>query len=75
MLTDFLGDNFAFVDSVEVEYGLPLRSFGSFRDAYKEAAISRLYGGIHYMPAIDYGVQQGTRVGKLVAERIETSAD
>jgi len=70
-LTNIYGDNFAFVDSTEVEYGLPPRSFTSFLNASDEAAVSRLYGGIHYRPAIDYGVDQGREVGKLVINRIK----
>jgi hypothetical protein len=64
MLTHLLGDNYSFVDSTEVNYGLPPRSFKSFRHAADEAAISRLYGGIHYMPAIKNGVEQGKKVGE-----------
>ncbi len=65
-LTEMYGDNFAFDDTTEVEYGLPVRSFDSFRAASAEAAISRLYGGIHYMPAIEDGVTQGRGVGDYV---------
>ena len=71
-LTNLYGDNFAFIDSTEVAYGLPPRSFKSFMDASAEAAISRLYGGIHYRPAIDYGVDQGMKVGELIVDRIVT---
>jgi hypothetical protein len=70
-LTSIYGEPFAFRDTVEVEYGLPARSFTSFRDAADEAAISRLYGGIHYRPAIDYGVDQGKQVGRLIVERLQ----
>ncbi len=70
-LTDIYGDNFAFVDSTEVEYGLPPRSFTSFLQASEEAAVSRLYGGIHYRPAIDYGVEQGEKVGKYIVEKLK----
>ena len=72
VLTDLMGDKFAFVDTTEVEYGLAPRSFNSFFHASGEAAISRLYGGIHYMPAIDYGVAQGKEVGKFIVENLET---
>lgn len=66
ILTDIYGDNFAFNDSTEVEYGLPVRSFSSFKAASEEAAISRLYGGIHYMMAIENGVEQGEKVGNYI---------
>ena len=69
-LTDMYGDTFAFADSTEVEYGLPVRHFDSFMDAAQEAAISRLYGGIHYRPAIDYGVDQGRDVGEWVVQHV-----
>ena len=71
MLTHLYGDNFSYVDDVEVEYGLPARSFDSFLEASSEAAISRLYGGIHYMAAIEQGVAQGRAVGKYVVENLE----
>lgn len=71
MLTALLGEPFHFADSVEVEYGLPVRSFNSFREAYEEAAISRLYGGIHYMPAIEYGIEQGRKIGRHIARKLE----
>jgi hypothetical protein len=74
VLTRELGDGFAFTDSTELEYGLPVRSFKSFNEAAAEAAISRLYGGIHYRRAIEQGVLQGRKVGELVVARIHTRA-
>ena len=72
VLTDQFGKGFAFVDSVEMRYGLPARAFPSFEAAAAEAAISRLYGGIHYRMAIEEGVVQGRKVGELVVERVRT---
>lgn len=74
-LTHIYGDNFAFIDSSEFKYGLPIRDFDSFNQAAAEAAISRLYGGIHYMAAIKNGVDEGRNVGNLVVDRIETRKD
>lgn len=71
-LTDIYGDNFAFADTTEMEYGLPTRSFDSFLAASEEAAISRLYGGIHYMMAIENGVAQGEDVGNYVVSNTRT---
>ena len=71
-LTHLYGDNFQFTDSTEYEYGLPPREFPSFIKASEEAAISRLYGGIHYMPSIKNGIQQGRKVGRLVINRLRT---
>lgn len=70
VLTHLFGDNIAFIDDVEVKYGLPERSFQSFKQASAEAAISRLYGGIHYMPAITYGVEQGEKVGEFLVKKL-----
>lgn len=70
ILTHIFGDNYAFVDRTEVPFGLPVRSFSSFKQAAEEAAISRLYGGIHYRPAIELGVSQGKNVGAFVLENL-----
>jgi hypothetical protein len=70
-LTHLFGDEFAYSDTSEVSFGLPAREFLSFREASKEAAISRLHGGIHYKSAITNGIAQGVSVGQLVAERIK----
>ena len=70
MLTNIVGDNFEFDDTSELDYGLPVRHFNSFNEAAEEAAISRLYGGIHYMPAIKNGLEQGRKVGSLVLDKI-----
>lgn len=70
-LTSVLGDNFEFIDDVETKYGLPRREFNSFFEASDEAAISRLYGGIHYRPAIDEGVKQGSALGQYIIEEID----
>ncbi len=70
MLTELLGDNFEFLDVVEVDYGLPERHFNSFMEASREAAVSRLYGGIHYRPAIEDGVTQGQQVGDFIVGQL-----
>jgi hypothetical protein len=72
VLTDQFGADFAFDDDTEVEYGLPVRSFPSFEAAAAEAAMSRLYGGIHYRMAIEEGVVQGRNVGEHVLRRVRT---
>jgi len=69
-LTRLFGDQVAFTDTTEVEYGAGRRRFASFRQAAREAAISRLYGGIHYRSAIENGLQQGTRLGEFIMQKI-----
>lgn len=68
VLTDLFGDAYAFTDHTHAERGLAPRAFGSFLEAAHEAAISRLYGGIHYRAAIDNGVEQGRCIGRAVSE-------
>ena len=69
-LTHIYGDNFQFDDTTEIEYGMPMRSFNSFMGAAEEAAVSRLYGGIHYRPAIDFGVDQGRTIGNHIIKKL-----
>ena len=66
VLADLFGDDIAFTDRTHASRGLPARTFESFTEAADEAAISRLYGGIHYLPAIELGVTQGRQVGAQV---------
>ena len=70
ILTHYFGENFSYTDSVEVAYGFPPRAFTSFRQAAGEAAVSRFYGGIHYMDAVTEGQRQGTKVGEWVLQKI-----
>ncbi|MGH2571821.1 MAG: vanadium-dependent haloperoxidase, partial [bacterium] len=68
VLEAMFGTAYAFVDDTHANRNPPLspRSFSSFAAAADEAAVSRLYGGIHYRAAIDLGVQQGRLIGDLV---------
>lgn len=59
VLTHLFGDNYAFTDQSPAPDGVPQRSFASFNAAAEEAAISRLYGGIHFRPAIAHGQALG----------------
>ena len=70
VLTKIFGENFSFNDNTEVEFELPVRKFKSFNAAAAEAAISRLYGGIHYRDAIDEGVWQGRKVGEYLLMKL-----
>lgn len=71
MLTTIFGDGFSFLDHTEVEFGLPTRQFSSFNLAAEEAAISRLYGGIHFRDAIELGKWQGRKVGSLAVKKFQ----
>jgi hypothetical protein len=70
VLSYFLGDHFSYTDNSEELFEIPARTFPSFRDAAQEAAISRLYGGIHFRDAIENGQKQGAALGKWVVEKM-----
>ena len=69
ILTHLFGDSFSFTDDSEEEFGLPARKFNSFAQAAEEAAISRLYGGIHFRDAIEEGVKEGEQIGRFVIRK------
>ena len=69
-LTYVLG-NQSFTDSSNIFLGIQPRTFASFYDAADEAAISRLYGGIHYREAIENGVNEGRCVGQNVLSKLK----
>ncbi len=72
VLTKLFGGNFSFADSTQTEFGLPVRAFKSFRQASEEAAISRFYGGIHYMPSINNGMLEGKQIGSFITGKLRT---
>jgi hypothetical protein len=70
VLTSIFGDGFAFTDSSELEYNLPVRSFKSFREAALEASVSRVYGGIHYRSGCESGNKQGKDLAKIILTKL-----
>lgn len=74
VLTDFFGDNFAFVDDSHVGRGndattgiaFKARSFKSFSQFATESANSRFYGGIHTRQDNEKGLAEGQKIGKNV---------
>ena len=72
ILTHLFGENVAFTDSTEVQFGLAARHYNSFKEAGEQAAMSRIYAGIHYRPACAEGFKQGVAVGNLIIQKIKT---
>ena len=73
VLTDFFGNNFAFTDNSHdgrkdntTGIVLKTRSYKSFADFSREAAISRLYGGIHTRQDNESGLAEGKKIAKNV---------
>ena len=71
MLTSLFGENYAFTDSAEVSFGKPPRYFSSFSDAAREASISRLYGGIHFLKTLDESASSGKLIGEYVVQKLK----
>ena len=73
ILTGLFGGAYAFTDNTHLERtdidGSP-RAFASFFEAADEAAISRLYGGIHFKAAIEDGVNQGRKIGENINQLV-----
>jgi hypothetical protein len=70
VMSHYFGDNFAYTDTSEREFGIPDRSFKSFRDAANEASMSRLYGGIHYRSDLMEGQKVGQHLGEYVVQKL-----
>lgn len=71
VLTNSFGDNIAFTDSTEVEFGIPARTFKSFNEAADEVGMSRMYGGIHYRQGNMAGLKNGREIGKFVCDKLK----
>jgi hypothetical protein len=66
VLIGLLGDTLMYVDSSQVDVGQPARPFASFSAAREEVAWSRVYAGVHYLPAVLDGLTQGRCIGGQV---------
>lgn len=73
VLTYFLGDNFSYTDNSEAMFDIEARHFTSFNNAANEAAISRLYGGIHFRDSIEYGQEQGGAIATKIIRRLKSA--
>jgi len=71
VLTKMFGDNFKFQDTTEMRYIGLKRDFDSFLKAADETAISRNYGGIHFLNGVKMGAVQGHQVGKFIADKLK----
>ncbi len=71
ILTARIGDNIAFRDTSEAEFGIDNREFKSFRTAAMEAGMSRVYGGIHYVNSCLMGTEQGKQVANIILSRLK----
>lgn len=70
VLTELYGEPFLFEDSSDFQFIGLKRKFKSFNDAAAEASISRVYGGIHFLPSVRAGEKQGKLVGNAVIKKL-----
>ncbi len=73
VLSTHLGDSVRFKVTSDTLPGVT-RRFGSFAEAAKEAGMSRVYGGIHFLHAVEDGFKQGKSVGREVSRRLPRSS-
>jgi hypothetical protein len=66
VLTSLYGSHYTFTDHTHDGLGFQPRNFTSFDQAADEAAISRLYGGIHYSMDNDEGLAAGNIIGRNI---------
>jgi len=69
-LTSVLGDNIAYTDTSELEFGIKNRSYKSFKDAADENVLARFYGGIHFHNSCVVSHGFGTVVGDSVVKKL-----
>ncbi len=70
-LTKMYGDKLSYTDTSELEFGVPNRSFTSFRQASDENNLARFYGGIHYHPSCLVSTVNGKKVGDFVVGKLK----
>lgn len=63
--------NIGFSDTTKTRRGFEVRSFANFEQAAQEAAMSRMYGGIHYPMGNSEGLGLGHCVGNAVVSRVD----
>lgn len=70
-MTNWFGDKLSFTDTSSLEFGIKSREIVSFRKAAEEAAMSRLYGGIHYRFDNEHGTVAGRQLGEFIVGRLK----
>jgi len=70
-LTFVFGDNFAYTDTSELEFGINKRAYKSFRDAAVENNWGRFYGGIHFHNSCVISTEYGKKVGDFIINKLK----
>ena len=70
-LTHVSGDNFAYTDTSELEFGIKSRSFKSFRDAAEKTTKFAFFGGLHFHHSCIISTEYGRKVGDFIVDRLK----
>ncbi|MDB4921356.1 vanadium-dependent haloperoxidase [Mucilaginibacter sp.] len=70
-LTHLFGDDFEFQDTSDLHYIGMQRHFKSFSLAAEETAMSRYYGGIHYLNSSIMGANQGKQMAEFIWQKLK----
>jgi hypothetical protein len=68
VLEKIFGNVGSFTDSTYNYLSMPARTYGSILAVGEEASLSRFYAGIHYLPSIEAGKQQGKKVADNILQ-------
>jgi hypothetical protein len=68
-MKELFGNIGSFTDHTYDYMGLPSRTYSSFAAIAEEAAISRIYGGIHFKETADLGLIEGSKVASNVLSK------
>jgi hypothetical protein len=63
---------YTFTDSTMLQFGIPPRTFNGFIEAADEAAMSRLYGGIHFREGNEAGKKLGASIHAIHSRSLVT---
>lgn len=66
-MNNVFGYNYHFTDHTYDFLSYPTRSYNSFEQAALECGMSRVYGGIHYLPSVDVAHVYGKLIGEQMA--------
>ena len=70
-MTLSFGANYPYKDTPYNSAAGSPRSYASFAEAADEAAISRLYGGIHYRKTTEVSILHGKIIGRNIAQKLK----
>ena len=69
-LTSVFGEHFHFTDHTYDYLGMAPRTFHSLFEVAQDAAISRLYAGIHYRYSVEKGLIWGTKIAENILAKV-----